>query len=326
MMATFRKAERRKAKLRLGISGPSGAGKTYSALMIASGMTNWDKIAVIDTENGSADLYAHLGGYGVLTLRPPYDPQKYVDAIKAAETEGFEVIIIDSLTHAWAGEGGLLEQVDKQAGATGNKFTAWAKITPKHNQLVESLLKSPAHIIATTRSKQEYILTEETNSMGKKVQVPKKVGMAPIQREGMEYEFTLFLDMSLDHTAFASKDRTGLFDGTYFKPTTETGHQLLQWLETGTEAPQPAAPSATEKELNNLAASGGAFNNPGDYPVNFSTYKGPLKEADRKTIEWIANDYSGKDAGVKQAARAYLETLYDAELAEATKNLGKETA
>lgn len=137
MAIEFKKAHRSKAKLRLAIAGPSGAGKTYSALLIASGIVPLEKVAVIDTESGSADLYADLGGYSTVTINPPYSPQKYIEAIHAAEAAGFELIIIDSLSHAWSGEGGLLDQQGKAADSKykGNSWAAWREITPLHNQL-----------------------------------------------------------------------------------------------------------------------------------------------------------------------------------------------
>jgi hypothetical protein len=227
----IRRAERKKAKLRLGIAAPSGAGKTYSALLLAFGLGG--KVGLIDTEHGSGDLYAHLGEYDVISIEAPYTTQKYVQAITAFEQAGYSTIIIDSLTHAWAGDGGLLDKQGKMADRGTNSFAAWRTITPEHNALVDAMLKSPCHIIATMRSKQEYVL--EVDGKGK--QVPKKVGMAPVQREGMEYEFTVMLDVDMNHIANASKDRTSLFDGQFFKITTETGATLKQWLETGTEAP-----------------------------------------------------------------------------------------
>jgi hypothetical protein len=227
----IRKAERRKAKLRLGIAAPSGAGKTYSALLMAFGLGG--KIGLIDTEHGSGDLYAHLGEYDVISIEAPYTVAKYVQAIHAFEEAGYSTIIIDSLSHAWAGDGGLLDKQGKMADRGTNSFAAWRTITPEHNNLVDTMLRSPAHIIATMRAKQEYVL--ETNDRGK--QQPKKVGMAPVQREGMEYEFTVMLDVDMNHVASASKDRTSLFDGRFFKIGKETGEELLQWLETGSEAP-----------------------------------------------------------------------------------------
>ncbi len=231
----IRKAERKKAKLRLGIAAPSGAGKTYSALLMAFGIGG--KVGLIDTEHGSGDLYAHLGDYDVIGIEAPYTVAKYTQAIKAFEDAGYGTIIIDSLSHAWAGDGGLLDKQGKMADRGTNSFAAWRTITPEHNALVDAMLQSPAHIIATMRAKQEYVL--ETNDKGK--QQPKKVGMAPVQREGMEYEFTVMLDVDMHHIASASKDRTGLFDGRFFKISTETGGELLTWLETGTDGPDVAA-------------------------------------------------------------------------------------
>lgn len=239
-MSMFQKAVRQAAKLRLALSGPSGSGKTYSALLIASGIVSMDRVAVIDTESGSANLYANLGGYSTLTLSPPYTPQKYMDAIHAAEQEGFELIVIDSLSHAWNGEGGILDQQGKAADSKyrGNSWAAWREFTPIYNQLVETILHSQCHIIATMRSKTEYMQDE---SSGKKRIV--KVGAAPIQRDGIEYEFTVVFDLSIDHVASVSKDRTRLFDNKYFVPTPDVGKALEQWLEAGVAATTPAQPA-----------------------------------------------------------------------------------
>lgn len=240
----IRKAERKKAKLRLGIAAPSGAGKTYSSLLLAFGLGG--KVGLIDTEHGSGDLYADLGDYDIIGISAPYTVNKYLDAIKAFEDAGYSTIIIDSLSHAWAGDGGLLDKQGKAADKTGNSYTAWRQVTPDHNKLVEALLQSQCHIIATMRSKQEYV--QEKNEQTGKSQV-RKVGMAPVQREGLEYEFTVMLDVSMDHIAAASKDRTRLFDGQYFKITPEHGRQLLAWLETGTEAPKAASEQAPQPGL-----------------------------------------------------------------------------
>lgn len=229
----IRKAERKKAKLRLGIAAPSGAGKTYGALLLGFGLGG--KVGLIDTEHGSGDLYAHLGDYDIISIEAPYTVNKYLQAIKAFEAAGYSTIIIDSLSHAWAGDGGLLDKQGKIADSgKANGFAAWRTITPEHNALVEAMLRSPCHIIATMRAKQEYVL--ETNDKGK--QTPKKVGLAPVQRDGMEYEFTVMLDVDMNHVASASKDRTSLFDGRYFKLSPEIGQELLQWLETGKEPPK----------------------------------------------------------------------------------------
>ena len=231
MTNLFRKAERKKTFLKIGISAPSGAGKTYSSLKIAYGITNdWSKIAVIDTENGSADLYSDLGDYSVCEITPPFTPQKYIDAINSAVEYGFEVLIIDSLTHAWTGEGGLLDIQDKatKASKSGNSYNAWREVTPLHNKLVDTILQAKCDVIITTRAKAEYVITEDN---GKKSY--KKIGLAPIFRDGLEYEMTVFFDMTQEHIASSSKDRTGLFDGKNFVPNEETGKQLSEWRNSG---------------------------------------------------------------------------------------------
>ena len=173
MTVQIRKAQRRKAKLRLGLVAPSGAGKTYSALQMAFGLGG--KIGMIDTEHGSGDLYAHLGEYDIITLSAPFTVRKYLDALRAFESEGYDTIIIDSLSHAWAGDGGLLDKQGKLADqdSRGNSYAAWRKVTPEHNALVEAILQSPAHIIATMRAKQDYV--QEKDDRGKTV--VRKVGL-----------------------------------------------------------------------------------------------------------------------------------------------------
>ena len=240
-MSAFRKAERRKARLRLGLVGPSGAGKTYSALLVAMGLGG--RIALIDTENGSGELYANLTEYDVCTLEPPYTPQKYIAAIQEAEREGYDVLIIDSLSHAWAGAGGILDQVDQRKGR-GNDFAAWRDMTPLHNKLVDSMLQSRCHVIATMRTKVAYDMEKDERGKIK----PVKIGMAPVQREGMDYEFTVVLELDQQrHMAQASKDRTSIFDGVVFQVSEDTGKQLREWLETGAEAPAPThAPAPSQ--------------------------------------------------------------------------------
>ena len=238
-MATFEihRATKRRAKLRLGMSGPAGSGKTYSALQIASGLGG--RIGMIDTEHGSGDLYADLlpEGYDVLSLSPPYTPARYIEAIHALEDIGVSTIIIDSLTHAWSGEGGSLDRQGKIADKSGNSWQAWRQVTPEHNALVEALLQSRCHIIATMRAKTEYV-QEKDERTGK--QVVRKIGLAPIMRDGIEYEFTTFFELDVQHMAYAGKDRTRLFDAEIFRPDVETGRKLLSWLNSGVDNAQPA--------------------------------------------------------------------------------------
>ena len=235
MAPIIRKATRKKAKLRLALIGPTGSGKTMSALRLGFGIGG--KVGVIDTENGSADLYADLGDYDVITLEKPYTVQKYRDAISAFEQAGYTTIIVDSLSHAWSGSGGLLDKQGmlESTGKAKNSFAAWREITPEQNALIETLLSSPAHIIATMRVKTEYVL--EPDHRGK--MVPVKKGMQPVQRDGVEYEFTVVMDVDAGHRASASKDRTTIFSGWHDTITEDTGRKLRDWLDSGEE---PAAP------------------------------------------------------------------------------------
>ncbi|MBN8877469.1 MAG: AAA family ATPase [Sphingobacteriales bacterium] len=231
----LKQAQRKQAKIKLGIQGCSGSGKTMGALLLAYGLCgNWNKIAVIDTENYSASLYAHLGAFSVVNIAAPFSPEKYRDAIKLCEDAGMEVIILDSISHEWEGAGGIL---DIHGNMAGNSFTNWSKLTPRHNGFVQAILQSPVHVIGTIRSKQEYVLSERNGK-----QMPEKVGLKGVTREGMDYEFTLVFDVDIKHHAIASKDRTGLFaDKPAFIISVDTGLQILNWCNQGevTESPVP---------------------------------------------------------------------------------------
>lgn len=228
-MSVFKKAERKRVKLKIAITGPSGSGKTFSALELASGLGK--KIALVDTENDSASLYSDRFTFDSLVIEPPYTIDKYRQAIQDAEKEGYEVLVIDSISHAWAGDGGLLSKKEAMDARGGNSYTNWGGITKEHEAFKSKLLNAGLHLICTMRSKQDYVL--ETNDKGK--QTPRKVGLAPIQRDGMEYEFTTVFDVAMDHNAQASKDRTGLFDGQITKVTQKTGEKLIDWLSGATQ-------------------------------------------------------------------------------------------
>jgi len=217
----LRQSERKKAKIKMALQAPAGAGKTYSALLLAKGLTNGDftKVAVIDTENGSADLYAHLGNYNVLTLPSPFSPEKYIEAIELCEKSGIEVVIIDSITHCWE------FLLDFHSSLAGNSFTNWGKVTPRQKAFVDKILQSNCHIIATMRTKQDYVLNQKDGKY-----IPEKVGLKAVQRDGMDYEFTLVFDIDIKHNAIASKDRTGLFMGKpEFVINSATGKKILEW-------------------------------------------------------------------------------------------------
>ncbi|REC61455.1 AAA family ATPase [Chryseobacterium pennae] len=224
----LKQSQRQQVKLRLGLSGASGFGKTKSALLLAYGMTqDWTKIAVIDTENSSASLYSDLGDYNVLDLQAPYSPERYIQAIELCEKSGIEVIIIDSVSHEWNGTGGCLDIHEK----LGGRFQDWANVTPRHQAFINKILQSTCHIVTTTRRKIDYSLDVGSNG---KTQVVKH-GTKEITRDGFEYELTINFELvNENHLAKASKDRTGLFmNRPEFIITSETGRIILEWCSSG---------------------------------------------------------------------------------------------
>ena len=224
----FEKAKRSKCKIKVSIAGASGSGKTYSAICLAKGMVkNLNKVAVIDTENGSSHLYSHLGDFSVLTLSAPYSPEAYIMAINEAIKRGFECIIIDSLSHEWQGAGGI---IDIHGKMEGNSFTNWSKVSPRHNALIQNIVNAPVHIIATLRCKTEYVMQQKNGKS-----IPEKMGLKAVQRDDTEYEFTVAFELNQLHKATISKDRTGLFkQGIEFILNNEVGEKINQWCCTDT--------------------------------------------------------------------------------------------
>lgn len=238
----FVPAEKSQLKARVLISGAAGSGKTIAALELASALGS--RVAVIDTENGSAALYSDKYKFEMLNLQPPYPPEDFVQAIKVAENSGFDVIVVDGITPEWSGTGGCLDLHTK----LGGRFQDWAKITPRHRKFIQKILECSTHIICTCRSKQGYAMDEQS----KKVT---KLGMAPEQRDGLDYEMTLVFNIiNQTHLAEATKDRTGLFDGKQFLISKNTGLEILEWLNSGTPAKSPA-PTITD--VRNLLISAG---------------------------------------------------------------------
>ena len=243
----LQKSQRSKAKIKMALQGPSGSGKTMSALLLAQGLTNGDmsKVAVIDTENGSANLYAHLGGYSVLNLEIPHSPERYIQAIDICVNAGIEVIILDSTSHCWD------FLIDYHASLPGNSFINWSKITPMQKAFVDKILNCNAHVIATMRVKQDYVISEKNGKM-----VPEKVGLKAIQRDEISYEFTIVFDIDSKHFAVASKDRTLLFEGKpQFLINTHTGKKILEWCNstiTKSEMQQQIVECMTIQELSDL--------------------------------------------------------------------------
>lgn len=231
----FQKAQKHGTHIKLAITGPSGAGKTFSALRLARGLAVNGKVALIDTENESASLYAGDFDFDVTNVEAPYTIDKLVQPTKYVLNNEYDVLVIDSASHFW---NGILEYKTNLDKRGGNSFANWGEANKKYDLLLRAILFSKIHVIVCMRSKMEYILQE--NDKGK--QVPKKVGMAPIMRDGVEYEFTTVFDLDIAHQAQASKDRTQMFSDKIFQLTEQTGVQFREWLrESNTEKTGQAA-------------------------------------------------------------------------------------
>lgn len=246
MALKIEKAKREDVFIKIGIQGPSGSGKTYGALRLAKGLVgDLSKVCVIDTENRSSNLYAHLGDFSNIHLEPPFKVNDYVEAIKLAENNGFKCCIIDSTSHAWE----FLLAVHSQM--TGNSFTNWGKITPHHKKFVNAILQSKMHIISTIRAKEDYVLSEQNGRM-----VPEKVGLKGIQRDGLGYEFTLVFNVDSNHMATADKDRTSMFiDEPPIMLTEQTGKDIVKWCKEGIDqrtVEKMVDMATTEEELRQI--------------------------------------------------------------------------
>jgi len=252
-MFQIEKATKLAAKGRIAITGPAGSGKTYTALVIATVLMGDGRILYLDSEARSSEKYADIFDFDILPLAPPYSVKTYLDAIKfAGEQEGYTVVVVDSLSHAWSGEGGALEQVDAaKTKYRGNTYAAWKDVTPTQWKMVEAILQNPKHVIACMRSKMEHVIEKS----GDKTSV-RKVGMEPIQRAGMEYEFDVVLDMDWDHNAIVSKTRMdSIADLVVNKPDAEFAQKIADWLSSGEAArPEPLAVQepAVEQEAVNV--------------------------------------------------------------------------
>lgn len=296
----FAKATKKAAKLRLALTGPSSSGKTYSMLRVATGIVKaiGGKIAVLDTERKSASLYADMFDFLVCDIDPPYTCEKYIAALKEAESIGATVTCPDSLSHAWAGEGGLLEKVDSAQQKGGNKFTAWGPATKQQNALINALLATEAHLICTLRSKQEYAL--EVGADGK--QKVKKVGLGPVQRDGVEYEFSTVLYLDMDNMASvgsAGKDRTGLFKGQEPHVLTEDdGRAIVAWINStanGTHAKvrEEVLPILQKAAGNGLESLQQAWESVGkEARLSLKEDLPALKEMAAKAVKPDSNNYS----------------------------------
>lgn len=280
----FTRASKKQSRLRLGFVGPSGSGKTFSAIKVARELVGPNgRIAVIDTEHGSAAKYAGEFDFDVLELET-FAPTTYVDAIHAAEDAGYDVVVIDSLTHAWTGKEGALEQVDNAAARNrGNSYVAWRDVTPQHNALIDAMVGSKIHVIATMRAKTEYVLEDD----GKGKKVPRKIGMAPVQRDGMEYEFDVVGDLDQDHKFIVTKTRCAALDNkVILKPGRELAETLRNWLTDGVEEPAVSAQIAARQ-------TAPVEPSPADAPIS-----GRQLDAAREFVQMVAAENNTTEDGV----------------------------
>ncbi len=234
----FKKATKFESKLRMAISGPAGAGKTWTALTLATALADGQGMALIDTEHGSASKYADVFSFDVLEL-DTFHPMNYITAIHEAEEAGYAVLVIDSLSHAWSGPGGVLEEKDRIAKQkySGNSFSAWNDATALQNKLVQAILGSKLHVICTVRSKMEHV-QEKDEKTGKST--VRKLGMAPVQRDDLPYEFDIFCSMEIDNTLIVDKSRCPDLTGAVIaKPDAKVADILKAWLS-GEPAPAKA--------------------------------------------------------------------------------------
>lgn len=287
-MMAFSKASKKKSKLRMALVGPSGSGKTYTALAIATHLGQ--RVAVIDTERGSASKYADLFAFDVLDLET-FAPQQYVDALHAAASAGYDVVVVDSLSHAWIGQGGALEQVDNIArrSQSKNSFGAWREVTPQHNAMVDAIVRAPLHVVVTMRAKTEYVL--EKDDRGKTV--PRKVGIQPVQRDGLEYEFDVVGDLDENNSLIVGKTRCPALAGKVFaRAGKDIASHLTAWLTDGVDGPGPTISSPLETQL---AASVEAA-----WPRWLAAQQSALREAAKRGQGALVEAWADASAEVKK--------------------------
>lgn len=255
MANPFQKASRRNVRARIAFDGPSGSGKTWTSLEWARILGQ--KVAVVDTERASASLYSDRFDFDVLEIGPPFHPDRFTQAIRDAEAAGYDVLVIDSLSHVWEGEGGVLDIADAAgARAHGNSWAGWKAATPALRHLIDVILASDLHILVTMRSKTEWVLEERENKNGRSVQTPKRVGMAPVMRAGTEYEFTVIGDLDLEHRLTISKSRCDALADLVVQPgrAHEAAEIFLNWTKSGEELASRNDIDALKAQMNRIGA------------------------------------------------------------------------
>lgn len=287
---TFQKAVKTQAKLRMAIAGPSGSGKTFSSLRIATAMGG--PIAVIDTEHGSASKYADLFDFDVLEITPPYHPNKFIAAIKAAEDAGYKIVIIDSLSHAWEGPGGVLEIKEEFAKQRNyNDYTAWKPAGEVQARLINAMLKSQVHVLATMRAKTQHEITKDEQTGKPKVV---KLGMGPIQRQGIGYEFDILMNMDIQNFGAIDKTRCYMLRGKVFAdPGEELADTLVKWLGDGAEATEKPTLVEETHAMTEAEARAALWAKLKNHLVVYRGFSDDIKPSEAiETLEVISEDWS----------------------------------
>lgn len=328
MTLKIKKAVKEESKLRLALIGPAGSGKTYSALEIATSLVPGGKILLACSERGSAKKYADIFNFDIVELED-FSPLTYAAFCKLVEAEGYDVGVIDSLSHAWMGKNGALEQVDKRSKG-GNSFNAWRDVTPQHNEMVDAILRCNAHIIVTMRTKTEYVIDEVVKN-GKKLSVPRKVGLAPVQRDGLDYEFDVVVELDDDNTATISKTRCPALKGQIIeKPGEQVTAVLREWLH-GVPAVKPVTKPVTVQPANDTAPAAETDQEPEQESVPMQRFRALSKEiANAKGYAALLDlgarvNAASQHTGIPEAQRKHMKELYTALLDEA-QQLEKEAA
>lgn len=311
MAIQIKKAVRERVYLKVVVTGPSGGGKTLGSIGIAKGLAPTGKIGVIDSENRSASYYASRFDFDVIELEAPFTTQKYLEALRAFIDGGYEVVVIDSLTHEWAASGGILDQKAAKDSRGGNSFSNWNDMKQLHNKFVETLLQSKIHVVCTLRSKMEYALEQDDKGRS----TVRKIGLAPISSDGMEYEFGVMFDVERNsHLAVASKDRTGMFEGRSLNLDERVGKELADWLASGAElapAPAPAEPAAKAPTAKTAPTAAARPTQAPVAPVQAS----PTTAPSEPPAEWVAAmvELAEVTLGMPAQTRTKLVAQFEAE-------------
>lgn len=304
-MGIFAPAMKERLKARVAIDGPTGSGKTYTALMWARILAGENgQVGVIDTENRSAAYYAPSPGqnvdrlqfwdapyvFGHMAWEPPYDPGKLARTIEAAASELGEdgVLVIDSLSHFWTGEGGTLDVVDNAAGRSGNSFSGWKVGTPMQRNLIDTIVHAPCHVIVTMRSKMDWVI-EQVERNGKTINVPRKIGLAPEQRQGIEYEFTVVCDMDLEHRLAVTKSRCDVIADYVAHPgrAHEPAQLFATWLSSGVSKASPDIVSEITALIDSIEADDDRRALKVEFAMNFGKPSELFEHQANDALAWV---------------------------------------